>query len=643
MDFFASQDAARRKTSLLVLYFGLAVFFIIIAIYLALTFILLSQQSRTGQFDPSRFWNPDLLVAVVSGTLIVVLSGSLYKIAVLRSGGARVAEMLGGKLIPAGSRDFFEKRLLNIVEEMAIASGVPVPPVYLMEKEKGINAFAAGFTPDDAVIGITRGALETLNREELQGVVAHEFSHILNGDMWLDLKLVGFLHGLLLIALIGRSILRGSSRSRDSKNSGGAVLFGLVLLILGYIGVLFGKLIKSGVARQREYLADASAVQFTRNPQGLAGALKKIGGLASGSLIENNKAEEISHMFFSNGLKASWLGVFSTHPPLVERIIRLDPAFNGIFPKVIPEQVSAAKAERTEVKEKQPAEKIPKGAAVIALTLLAADPKNITREIGAPVREHIESARRMLDSLPQQVREAASDPFGARAVIYGLLLDKDSDVRGRQKEHLRSSADKSVFEATEKILPYMLTLEEESRLPLMDLAMPSLRSMSLEQFRRFEDNIDSMVRIDERISLFEFILKHVVVRRLERNFVTPQRSFTVVDSVREAVQEISCILSLLANIGHDDDRAVQAFAGAAAIFEQEGVKLQYLTEKECKGIKLEDILDRLAELSPKVTQALITAAFQCLVHDNRITMKEAEFFRLLVYALDTPLPPWIKI
>jgi len=192
MDFFASQDVARRKTSLLLLYFSLAVFFIIVAIYLAITFLFIYQQGGPGQFDSNRFWNPDLFVGVVIGTFIIVGCGSLYKISVLRSGGARVAEMLGGRLIPAGSKDFLQKRLLNIVEEMAIASGVPVPPVYLLENEKGINAFAAGFTKDDAVIGITRGALETLDRNELQGVVAHEFSHILNGDMWLDLKLVGF-------------------------------------------------------------------------------------------------------------------------------------------------------------------------------------------------------------------------------------------------------------------------------------------------------------------------------------------------------------------------------------------------------------------------------------------------------------------
>jgi len=642
MDFFASQDAARRKTGLLLFYFTLAVFFIIAAIYAALTFIFVYQQSKNGLFDPSRLWNIDLFISVVSVTLIVVVSGSLYKIAVLRSGGARVAEMLGGKLIPAGSEDFLEKRLLNIVEEMAIASGVSVPPVYLMEEEKGINAFAAGFTTDDAVVGITRGALETLNREELQGVIAHEFSHILNGDMWLDLKLVGFLHGILLIALIGRSILRGSSRSRDSKNSGGAVLFGLVLLILGYIGVLFGKLIKSGVSRQREYLADASAVQFTRNPQGLAGALKKIGGLAAGSLIENKRAEEISHMFFSNGLKASWVGAFSTHPPLVERITRLDPSFDGTFPKIVQKKLTAEGAEEIESKEMRPVDTIPKGTA-LALAILAADPANITRDIGTPVREHIEYARRLLDSLPQQVREAASDPFGARAVIYGLLLDKDDDIRGRQLQHLKLSADQPVFAATENILPFMLTLDDEARLPLMDLTLPSLRSMSLEQFRRFEENINSLVRIDKRISLFELTLEHVIVRRLEKTFLRPQRSVKAIDSVQEVANEISAILSLLANIGHAEENGAQAFARAAATFKQQGPVFHFLTAKECQGIKLNKVLDLLALLSPKVKQSLITASFQSLVHDKQITMKEAEFFRLLVYALDIPLPPWVKI
>jgi Zn-dependent protease with chaperone function len=643
MDFFASQDDARRKTSLLLLYFGLAVIFIIIVIYLALTFFFFYQDSSNGRLTAGGVWNPDLFFAVVFGTLLVVASGSLYKISILRAGGSRVAEMLGGRLIPASSESFQEKRLLNIVEEMAIASGVPVPPVYLMDQEDGINAFAAGYTPEDAVIGITRGALETLDREELQGVVAHEFSHLLNGDMRLDLKLVGFLHGILLIAFIGRSILRGSSRSRNNKNSGGAVLFGLVLLVLGYIGVVFGKLIKSAISRQREYLADASAVQFTRNPLGLAGALKKIGGLAAGSLINNTKAEEISHMFFSNGLKPSWMAVFATHPPLAARIIRLDPSFDGVFPEVKPSRTPLPGQEEGGTGDKRATPEIPTGTTVIALAVLAADPRNITRDIGTPLREHMEQARRLLDSLPQSVRGAASDPFGARAVIYGLLLDKKEPVRMRQLEHLRITADGAVFKATEKIYPDLLSLDEEARLPLMDLTMPSLRSMSLGQFRIFAENINSLVRIDERVSLFELALEHVVVRRLEKNFITTRSTVKVIDSAGEVVKEISAILSLLAWVGNGAEEAARAYEAAVAIFQGENGSFHFLSAEECKALRLDETLNRLAQLSPKVKQKLITAAFQSLVHDQQITMKEAEFFRLLVYALDIPLPPWVKI
>jgi Zn-dependent protease with chaperone function len=647
MDFFASQDVARKKTGLLLVYFGLAVFCIIVAIYLAITFLFVYQKTQAGQFEAAGIWNPELFGLVAGVTLLVVITGSLYKIATLRSGGARVAEMLGGKLIPGSSEDFLEQRLLNIIEEMAIASGVPVPPVYVMAEES-INAFAAGFTPDDAVIGITRGALQTLNRDELQGVIAHEFSHILNGDMWLDLKLVGFLHGILLITLIGRSILRGSSRSRSSKNSGGAAFFGLALLVFGFVGVLFGKLIKSAVSRQREYLADASAVQFTRNPYGLAGALKKIGGLAAGSVIDHNRAEEISHMFFSNGLRAGWIGAFSTHPPLTERIKRLDPAFEGIYPEVARDQATAVEKETADkdgngAEGRLSHEKMTVGNTMIALAILAADPKNITRDIGAPLREHLLAARRLLDSLPEEVREAASNPFGARAVIYGLLLDKDAAVRKQQLDHLRGAADQAVFEATGKILPQMLVLDETARLPLMDLAMPSLRSLSLQQFRSFEANINRLVTLDRRVSLFEFVLQHIIVRRLEKSFAKPQQSAIEISSIRDAARDVSCILSLFAHIGHENDEAEKAFSGAAATFAQHAGLLHFMSRKECRSIHLGEVLDRLSHLGSKVKKSLITAAFQCLVHDKQITMKEAEFFRLLVYALDCPLPPWVKI
>ena len=325
MDFFQSQEAARRKTSTLIVYFVLAVLAMIASVYLAGVAIVFA----TGDMPLEKCWNPRFFCVVSLFTLGVVLCGSLYKIATLRGGGESVARMLGGRLLEPARATPPELRLLNVVEEMAIASGTPVPPVYLME-EPGINAFAAGFTPADAVVGVTRGAVERLSRDQLQGVIAHEFSHILNGDMRLNIRLMGFIFGILCLSLFGRILMR----TRGKKNP--LPLFGIALFIVGSLGVFFGKLIKSAVSRQREFLADASAVQFTRNPDGIAGALKKIGGLALGSRLQSPEAESASHMFFANGLGRGFVALMATHPPLTERIRRIDPSFTGEFPKVSP-------------------------------------------------------------------------------------------------------------------------------------------------------------------------------------------------------------------------------------------------------------------------------------------------------------------
>ncbi len=336
MNFFQHQEAARRKTGLLVVLFIVAVALIILAVYAAaLAFYLTQMRGLEG--TARSWWVPGVFFPVAIATVILVSLGSLYKIATLRGGGAVVASQLGGSKISPSTQKLNERVLLNVVEEMAIASGVPVPEVYLLDKEKGINAFAAGFTPDDAVIGVTRGCLETLSRDELQGVIAHEFSHILHGDMRLNLRLIGILHGILLLALIGEMLLRSMRYSRDSKKGGaGIALAGLALFVIGYVGLFFGKLIKSAVSRQREYLADAAAVQFTRNPGGLGGALKRIGGLAHGSRITEANPETASHLFFGNALRASLLGLMSTHPPLDVRIKRIEPSFDGRFPQVTP-------------------------------------------------------------------------------------------------------------------------------------------------------------------------------------------------------------------------------------------------------------------------------------------------------------------
>ncbi len=332
MDFFSHQDRARRQTALMLCLFAAAVAAIIAALY-KVTGFLLFFKGRSPGFDPQ------LLGIVAAAVLTLVGLGSLYKIRQLRQGGgAGVAELLGGRLVAADTADGHEQRLLNVVEEMAIASGVPIPAVYVLD-EDGINAFAAGFTSADAVVTVTRGCLRKLGRDELQGVIAHEFSHILNGDMRLNIRLMGVVHGILLIALIGANILRysfgGSPGVSRSRRSGGPfILLAMAMMVIGYIGVFFANLIKAAVSRNREFLADSSAVQFTRNPSGIAGALKKIGGLSAGSEIGNEHAAEASHFYFAKGLGDSLFSIFATHPPLAERVKRLDPGFRGAFPEI---------------------------------------------------------------------------------------------------------------------------------------------------------------------------------------------------------------------------------------------------------------------------------------------------------------------
>lgn len=409
MDFFAHQERARRKTGWLVAYFVLAVLGIIVTIYGVFAAVILYGESRGGSLaGPSGFWNPELFSLVAVGTLVIIGLGSMYKIALLSRGGEAVATALGGRPVLPSTRALPEKILLNVVEEMALAAGTPVPPVYLLDHEAAINAFAAGTTPQNAVIGVTRGAIENLKRDELQGVIAHEFSHILNGDMRLNLRLMGILHGILVIALIGYFLMRTGSRrvylsSSSGKKGGNPLpLIGLCLYIIGYIGVFFGHLIKSAVSRQREFLADSSAVQFTRYPDGIAGALKKIGGLDSGSRLQAARAEEASHMYFGNGLSASFLNLLATHPPLSERIRRIQPDFNGVFAPTTPVDHLTAEV----IDPRTLAQRLGEGAgvssafagsgvheaAVEGAERLAFAPDAAVMQVGAPQTKHVDYA-----------------------------------------------------------------------------------------------------------------------------------------------------------------------------------------------------------------------------------------------------------
>ena len=418
MNFFEHQEQARRSSGRLVILFILAVVAIIAFLYFffAYSLVFLGQQ-RPEKFAATGLWQPYTLLYVAGGTLLCSGLASFIKISSLSSGGSAVAEMVGAVKVNPATRDPHERKYINVVEEMAIASGVPVPALYIMQDELNINAFAAGFTIQDAAVAVTRGCIEKLSRDELQGVVAHEFSHILNGDMKLNIRLIGVLAGILFIAMIGRIVLEiggNSSRRRSrSKDDGGAgvVVVGLALFLVGYVGYFFGSLIKAAVSRQREFLADASAVQFTRNPGGIGGALRQIGGYADGEL-ETKRAAEVSHMCFSSVVNSFFS--FKTHPPLPERISRIE---NLPLDDIGPGEAQASGAP------------LAAGAAGLAGGTIRTSAADVIASTGSVTEAGVEKASYIVASLPAGLAEAAQHPLSASALVYLLILPENKKER----------------------------------------------------------------------------------------------------------------------------------------------------------------------------------------------------------------------
>jgi len=633
MDFFEHQDVARRKTSVLILYYVLAVVLIAAAVYFAFAATFIGFKAKTGsEFDPEQLWNLELFTWVIGGTLLVVVTGSLYKISQLSGGGESVAQMLGGRPISPNTRDGDERKVLNVVEEMAIASGTPVPPVFMLDGEDGINAFAAGFSPSDAVIGVTRGCVRQLSRDELQGVIAHEFSHILNGDMRLNIRLIGVLNGILVIGLVGYWVFRTSlysrsSRSNEKGNKLPIVLLGLIVMIIGYVGVFFGKLIKSAVSRQREYLADASAVQFTRNPAGISGALKTIAGFKTGSRLQSTKAEEASHMFFSNGLTSSLMSLMATHPPLDDRIRRLDPYFD---------------MELGEAKGGGAATVAAGGAAGFAggaPRQFAAVPDEVVSSVGNPMPEHLSYASDLLGALPNELRAAAYEPFGARAVMYALLLNEDTEARKTQLRHLEEHADPAVYNETIRLAAAMEGLDPRCYLPLTDLAIGTLKKLSASQYGAFCQNIDHLVKADKQIDLFEFTLQRMIVRHLDPTFRRVKPPTVRRSDLASVSGECGALLSCLAHWGADDGEAQAAFSKGAGALNIEGLSMD--PADSCGLAAVDEALSSLAAAAPGVKKLILKGCVACVASDGKVTIEEAELLRAVADSLDCPIPPFL--
>jgi Zn-dependent protease with chaperone function len=642
--FFEHQDLARRNTRILVTLMALGVVAMGCAIYALLAFVEQKGVSRLTSagalYPPQSFFQPELFLSCLFGTAAVVGLASGSRVLSLRGGGGQIAEMMGGRLVSGSPRDVLEKRLLNVVEEMAIASGVPVPQVFLLEGEEGINAFAAGFTPDDAAVAVTRGCLEKLTRDELQGVIGHEFSHVLNGDMRLNIRLMGIVFGIVCIGLLGRLLMRvGSSSSytvssrRDRGSSPGAALFvvGLGVVLIGSVGELFGKLIRAAVSRQREFLADASSVQFTRNPGGIAGALKKIGGFSQGGAMQAVHAEEASHFFFGDIHKRLFDGsVLATHPPLAERIKRIDPSFHGEFPEVGP---GIAQPEDVPVSGFASGAGAQRGAAT--------DAASVVSRVGTASAESLEQSKRLLDSVPPALRAAAGSPFSACATVYALLLSDDTKVAVAQRAQIEALAGPYLLAEAERLAPAVAALAGRDRLPLVALLAPALRELSRDQRATFSRTVQALIDADQAVSIFEYVLAQTLKERLSDDNPAYARSRVRYHSLKGVHDELELLLSLLAHAGDfDGSGAGPAFTAGAGRLVGESLTLLPPSTRLLSG--LSDALTQLRALAPQLSAQVVDACAHVVLEDRRVTDDEATLVCAVCDALGCPLPPLVQ-
>lgn len=592
-NFFQQQDLARRNTKILILLFSVAVLALV-----ALTNFLIMLVVGVTQGADALYLPWEVITSISLVVIAVVGLAIVAKWQQLKQGGRTVAQALGGIRITADSQDPLQRRVLNVVEEMALAANLPVPPVYLLP-ERGINAFAAGYSPADAVIGVTQGSIEQLSRDELQGVIAHEFSHILNGDMRMNIRLIAILNGILFIGHIGYYLMRAGRgtvlvRSRRNRNDGAAaiMLLGLGLVIIGYLGSFFGNLIKAAVSRQREYLADASAVQFSRNPRGIAGALKRIGGYKPGSRVLNGNADEASHLFFGEAI-SRWAAIFATHPPLAKRIRRLDPSWNGRFP------------EAQTVQKPSPAQ-------------AAEQPQERQR-------------RAMLAAIPVILTQSSHQQVPAQAIVCALLL-KNKDF-AEQLATIKQFGGNNLLTEVDQLVDPVQRLPLAQQVQLLQMSVPALKQLSKEAFQHFDSLLQRLAGTAPNLQqwLCLSFIEHIVASEYDSKQVIRH---VQQQSLASLIPKLLPLLSAVADSAGDETAATQAWIAA--------VQQLGLTETPVKPkvnfAELNASLLPLLKASPALKQQTWQAIIAAVKADQHFSQKEQGLINLLALLLEMPVP-----
>jgi Zn-dependent protease with chaperone function len=632
MNFFDAQDKARRVTRWLVVVFAVATAIIVGAVTLVVAAAAYFINDGQIQLQPS------FLVGIAIATTVFIVGASSYKVARLAGGGGRVAVDMGGTLVTSDVGDPLRRRLRNVVEEMSIASGVPVPQIYVLEAESGINAFAAGFAPGDAAVAVTRGTLESLNRAELQGVIAHEFSHILNGDMRLNIRLMGVLFGIVALSLIGRTVLRSGTRasymsSRRGLSQPVVVVIGIGLTIVGWAGVLFARMIKAAVSRQREFLADASAVQFTRQTDGIANALKKIGGYSEHSYFRATDAEEVSHMLFANGM-SRMSSLFATHPPLIERIRALDPSFSE---RDYPESVPGSRHEA------EPPHQVSGFDAGLGAALAAGNVAGLSRPIGDaigdPQPQHVDFAQRLRKSVPADLYDAAHSHELSLMLAVALALHPNTSNSARQSALVRDLLGNDRAEIVSRFHREIIEIGPAYRLPLLEISFPTLKLRPKEHLEFLLQLVSRLIELDGRIDLREFCYYRILSSQLGQAMLPGARRKERASKPATRLAAVQ-LIRIIADQGNESrESADQAYSAGVAAFGEWASKLKAPVNAKMTVDALDRSLDVLSSLDSKGQRRLIEAVNLCISRDGQLSLAEAELLRAVCASLDCPLPP----
>ncbi len=633
MDFFKHQDLARKRTKWLLLYFVLAVVAIVVSINMV-TFVLLNVFGG-AHMTVAQWLHSPWFVAIALISLAAIGIGSGARMVQLSAGGKAVADMVGARRILPETTDPLERRLINVVEEMSIASGTPLPRLYVMDNERAINAFVAGLKTQETVLVVTRGTLEKLNRSELQGVVGHEYSHILNGDMRINVRLIGILAGILLIGQCGEFILRSlryvdSGSSRRSKKDGNAVLFilalGVALVVIGYVGLFFGRLIKSAISRQREFLADASSVQFTRDNSGIGNALAKIQLHSGQSLLNTPYAEDMSHLCFGQPIKLSFGGVFATHPPLNERIAALgftpDVLLRSVGQKIKMEQTQAAADEARHV-QPQTHETLQKmmGAAAVVAT------------VGNVSESHWRYAQSLHNAIPEALLHAAHDRQSAAPLLMAMAIVESPSVEAIALMHVERKMGASSRAQLAQFLPACKQLPATQRLALLNAMRPALEFMTKTERATCINTLREIVKLDQAVTPFEYVLTS-----LAQSWLQPKSAYSGASIKRytDVADELAIVIAMIVRAGRDNIDAAQArYQQAMKVF---AVPVRTMAT-QFDADALHDALLKLDALLPMLKRPLLQTLADLILDDNEVTVDESELLRAIAEHLNCPLPP----